>query len=289
VDCDPSIYVWEIETENGGTFDEVGDGDYTRTYNAPTCGAGCVNTVKINLYCDTSDNYDSIEITIYPCPKNAAITYTTQQMQVSESQTLGIDKGDGQCGTGASWLWEILEGGGSLSDPTSPSGCTYTAPASNENCEQNPTIALSCDGVVMDTLDIAVNGSSNTTNPAYRQAVGFSEFQCYFESNTCKWVCAVAGSFYYNCDGTFLSAYSSGVGYLPRYSCGSGGGMGVGGACDAYYGVNCCSSTSPWCESKKDQYCTACSTAAEATALLGGADLRTAAMKTAGCCPAVLL
>jgi hypothetical protein len=164
-ECDTALYTWEIETVGGGTFNEQGTGDYTITYNAPECGSSCVNEVVINLYCDDPEHVfppcDTITITVYPCPKNASITYTTQQMSVGEQQSLGIDKYEGQCGTGASWLWEILSGGGSLSDPTSSSGCTYTAPASNANCEQNPTIALSCDGVVMDTLDIAVNAAGS--------------------------------------------------------------------------------------------------------------------------------
>lgn len=217
VDCDPSIYVWEIETEGGGTFGEVGDGDYTRTYNAPTCGAGCVNTVKINLYCDSLDPCDSIEITIYPCPKNAAITYTTQQMQVSESQTLGIDKGDGQCGTGASWLWSITSGGGTLSDPTNPLTCTYTAPATNANCLQNPTISLSCDGVEMDTLDIAVNAY---VGDGYAYGVK-SDLSCGdpYKNGDYKMLYASVTSNQYRCDGTLKPANCTNVVSTGYSSC----------------------------------------------------------------------
>jgi len=169
-DCDPGLYSWEII--GAGAFSEYGSGDYTRTFNAPECGSYCGEKTTINLYCDnperTGEPCDTIDITFYPCPKNAYITYTTQQMHTDESQTLGIDRQDGECaGSGANWLWE-LSGGGSLSDPTSPTGCIYTAPPDNANCEDTPTIILSCDGVVMDTLSIVVNAYP-TNYTAYQQ------------------------------------------------------------------------------------------------------------------------
>jgi hypothetical protein len=193
-DCDPSLYIWEIV--GAGYFSEFGDGDYTRTYNAPDCGVDCANKATINLYCDSALPVDSIDITFYPCPKNASITYTTQQMQVNESQTLGIDKGDGQCGTDANWFWE-LSGGGTLSDPTSPTSCTYTAPATNANCELNPTITLSCDGVVMDSLSIAVNAAGSGSAAYYKNV----------------WVSGGVPS----CPSSNETCLHAGASYLPTY------------------------------------------------------------------------
>jgi hypothetical protein len=224
----------------------------------------------------------SMSVTVQSASCTGVIGYTTLQMATSATQTLTVTGG----AVGDVYTWTTTSGSFDTDTGTS---VVFTAPATNANCANNPTISLTCGGNVVDTVQIAVNGSGDTTNPAYRQAVGFSEFRCYYESSTCKWMCAFAASFYYNCAGTFLSVYSSGVGYSPSYNCGAGGGMGVGGACNAYPGVDCCSPTSTWCEARKAQYCTTCSTAAEAAELLGGADLRTAAMKTAGCCPAALL
>jgi hypothetical protein len=285
LDCLPSLYTWEIEEGGGGSFDEQGTGDYTITYNAPECGAYCVNEVVINLYCDDPEHVfppcDSITITIYPCPKNASITYTTQQMAVSEQQSLGIDKYEGQCGTGASWLWEILSGGGSLSDPTSSSGCTYTAPSSNANCEQNPTIALSCDGVVMDTLDIAVNGNSSGGEAYYVANAPFPGAQCYWY--------ITADS--YSCSGEYIAS---------RDCANCGGFTACGCAMDLCYTPgdpgNCIGDNSPCAGSRICDAagvlsrCTTCGTVnGVSIGCLGKTEVRTVAMKTAGCCPSELL
>jgi hypothetical protein len=84
------------------------------------------------------------------------IAFTSQQMNVGEEQSLSITGG----GSGAGWDWEITSGGGSLSTSFF-SFNTYTAPATNVNCADNPTIKLKCNGKVVDTLKMAVNGQTD--------------------------------------------------------------------------------------------------------------------------------
>ena len=90
-----------------------------------------------------------------------AIGYTTQQMSVNEEQTLTVS------GAHPRWSyenygWTIETGGGTLSAEHALE-LTYTAPATNENCESNPTIALWCGDEIVDTLTIAVNAVEGAT------------------------------------------------------------------------------------------------------------------------------
>lgn len=80
---------------------------------------------------------------------DASIGYTSQQMSTDEAQSLTIDDG---C-SGGNYTLEISSGGGSID------GLTYTAPSTNAECADNPTIVLKLDGVIIDTLNIAVNKS----------------------------------------------------------------------------------------------------------------------------------
>ncbi|MDD2296817.1 MAG: hypothetical protein PHX79_03270, partial [Sphaerochaetaceae bacterium] len=160
---------------------------------------------------------------------------------------------------------------------------TYTAPASNANCTSNPTITVTCGGSTIGTLTIAVNAYSSDVN-AYSKGVPLNEFDCWFTPSMCRWICAAAETAYYNCSGTLRYIGT------PKFSCGPGGGIGIGGAsCNGYPGVDCCSSDTSWCLGRKAQYCTTCSTAAEAAANLPLTDLRTENQKANGCCPAQLL
>jgi hypothetical protein len=81
-----------------------------------------------------------------------SIGYTTQGMSVDEEQVLTAEGAVEGC----TYTWAISSGGGELSAETGTS-VTYTAPATNPECEYNPTITLSCEGQVCDTLEIAVN------------------------------------------------------------------------------------------------------------------------------------
>ena len=87
---------------------------------------------------------------------------------VNDTQQLYIVGG----GSGP-YTWGV-SGGGSIN----PSGL-YTAPASNANCSGNPTISLICNGQVMATLSIAINGwasptvsGNSSTEWVYHSSVG---------------------------------------------------------------------------------------------------------------------
>lgn len=92
---------------------------------------------------------------VYGEGSQPVIGFTTQQMSVNGSQTLNAVGGAG-CALG----WSITSGGGSLSASTG-SSVVYTAPSSNFNCTNNPTIALSCNGTQVATLGLAVNASAD--------------------------------------------------------------------------------------------------------------------------------
>ena len=89
------------------------------------------------------------------CDPAAVIGYTTLQMEVDEEQTLEALV-DGELDENMGYKWAIFSGGGSLSSEEGNS-VTYTAPSSNANCDENPTITLSCDDEVIDSITIALN------------------------------------------------------------------------------------------------------------------------------------
>ena len=70
-------------------------------------------------------------------------------MSVGGSQTLTVTGSSGGTYTWATTSGSIV--------PTEGTSVTYTAPASNANCSNNPTITLTCGGNVVDTITIAVN------------------------------------------------------------------------------------------------------------------------------------
>ena len=175
------------------------------------------------------------------------IGYTTQQMSLSGTQTLSVSGAtyDSKCHT-----WSIQSGGGSLGSPDVDGDVVYTAPATNVNCANNPTIALSCDGVVVDTLEIAVNNS----------AVG-GVTSWYIQSQACYW-----NGFEYRCH--ILSYYCNGSrnwgagGYVHQASCYNLD----PGSCNGYPGYHCWNNT------------------------VGAViDHRTSSLCSQGCCPAGLL
>ena len=84
-----------------------------------------------------------------PCDTDAVIQYTTLQMSVDEEQSLSASI------PGQAYTWG-LSGGGSLSTNEGDS-TTYTAPSTNPNCDENATITLSCDGMAIDSITIAIN------------------------------------------------------------------------------------------------------------------------------------
>jgi RHS repeat-associated protein len=106
-----------------------------------------------------------------------SIGYTTQQMAVNGTQNLTASGGSGN-----PYTWSIIRGGGSLSSSTGNS-VTYTAPSSNSNCANNPTIQVTDSNGYSNILSLAVN--------AYSGVAGYNvvtDDGCAFRSaGICSW------------------------------------------------------------------------------------------------------
>jgi hypothetical protein len=202
------------------------------------------------------------------CPgcEDEVIGCTSQQMVVNEVQTLTVTHAK----PGKTYSWSIVSGGGTLSAATGES-VDYTAPATNANCLDNPTIALSVEGTICNTLALAVR------------------------------VTGIAGKAYVNSWLTTVSTCNLAI-YAKPYYC-SGESFGDQFACD---GCDCAGGDET-CDCGGGFYCLSanltdrCNAAHSCgsdvvdgvtvyTVCAGGAtDKRTAAMKAAGCCPEALL
>jgi hypothetical protein len=194
------------------------------------------------------------------------IEYTSLQMSTGQQQTLTASGGQSdEC-----YSWKITSGGGSLSAATGKS-VVYTAPTTNPNCTNNPTISLTCGRAVVDTLQIAVN--QVTGSYAAYQINGECEQGCrQLWSGMCEYYYQYAQT-KYTCSGNVYSGPS--VVGIKAFSTG------------------CNDTNYPKCTNLKVA-CDKSGTCVQAggccnTFTVGTTDLRTAAQKTAGCCPAQLL
>jgi hypothetical protein len=191
-------------------------------------------------------------------PQIPSMGYTTQQMTTSGTQTLTVTGGT------APYTWTIISGGGSLSSSTG-SSITYTAPSSNANCSNNPTIQVCEFYGGCTTLKIAVNGDGATTN-AY-SIVSHTQASCGAHTKCC-WAIYRTN---YNCDGTITVGSTIGC-----------------DSCD-------CGDNTTDCHCGGGFFCllsslqARCNNCGSTGCADGNYDIRTSGMKTAGCCPAALL
>ena len=137
-------------------------------------------------------------------------------------------------------------------DTDTGTSVTFTAPSSNAECSSNPTISLTCGGNVVDTLLIAVNGYSDAAATAtkwYCQGTNYPWAGCCYVRRNCSGVSL----------GTSASWYCELSGCLADYTA---------QYCTHFLGYNC-STIDP----------------------LGAGlhDVRSAEMKSGGCCPSTLL
>lgn len=189
----------------------------------------------------------------------SSIDIGSYQMSVGASQNLSVATPDTDC----TYSWAVTGGGGSVS-PATGTTTTYTAPASNANCANNPTISLRCQGVEIDTVQIAVNEYAGGDN-AY-----FIIQECNYSNFTSDWCSVEVVRRYYNCDGSFDSTQGA------QY-------------CDGVYrcpgGIPCA------CEDNPDEAsCASCINSYYPGQGVGSVvDIRTGDMITNGCCPAALL
>jgi hypothetical protein len=177
------------------------------------------------------------------------IGYTSAQMVINGQQTLTVIDASEDC----IYYWEITSGGGSLSSNTGAS-IVYTTPSTNPNCENNPTISLSCDGSVYDTLDISVNAYTSS-DVAYTVRRNWQD-----PSYTPPYCRVLIYNDRYFCDGTLKEAYL--IKQCINWCCG---------------GDQCCG--------YGDAPCNEITCAPAGTMV----DVRTSTMLSNGCCPEELL
>ena len=99
----------------------------------------------------------NITTTAEDCPDKclgSEIGFATQNMPAGSFQNLAVVGGS----PSEDYEWS-LQGGGSIS-MTKGVSTVYYSPSSNFNCEENAIITLKCNGVVVDTLGIAVYGAA---------------------------------------------------------------------------------------------------------------------------------
>jgi hypothetical protein len=175
------------------------------------------------------------------CPA-LSIGYTSQQMSCSGTQALSATGGGGK------YIWS-MSGGGSLNKTTGTS-VIYTAPSTNANCANNPTITLKdCCGNTK-TLTIAINCTADT-DCAYSTCVNVGGNKC-TRCFTCAGALAPAGT-----------------------------------ACRCAPGANICWTTpNAACAGCTTSVCCAYEGGSCSFTLY---DRRTAGQKAAGCCPQALL
>ncbi len=227
---------------------------------------------------ELSESYSGFiqSVVIPPADTNCegAIGFTTQDMAFSETQNLSWSDQTvyRPCQEGAFTFSWSLAGGGSLSSYTEQN-TVYTAPSSNSNCENNAVISLLCNGLVVDTLEIAIHAPNYATSLAY-EFHGACEQGCFQTWLGYYWNCEYRYWYdktVYHCDGTVHSGpvetgcgnASGGCQYWPCVE-GIKAVADGGAACVAAGG--CCN-----------------------TYTQGIVDVRSDALKSSGCCPAGLL
>jgi len=105
--------------------------------------------------------------------KRSKIQYTTNAMNINETQNLSATNISDACKTKAKVTWTVSNG--SL-DKAAGRDVVFTAPATNLNCDESADITLYCDGKVIDTLHITINatgtGLAVIYNTCYQEVGG---------------------------------------------------------------------------------------------------------------------
>ena len=143
------------------------------TYTAPS-EVSSIDTAVIEMWCNGVVR-DTLTISFA-----GKITYTTPQQPPGTDQTITVDNPNPAC----EYTWE-LDGGGSLSSYTGLT-TTYTAAETNAYCENNGVISLFCNGVLIDTINIAVNIYGTRVYAAYTVNQACRVYENPAFSNYCK-------------------------------------------------------------------------------------------------------
>jgi hypothetical protein len=183
-------------------------------------------------------------------------------------------------GGGEPYVW-TLTGGGTLS-VTNGTETTYTAPATNTDCLSNATITVMdfC-GQTSVPLKIAINGYN--TNPVAATWGGCTvmERDCRYQPGFGYYSHTLVTTVFndYYCNGTFQWGSESAP-WAWCVNCESGESYTADPTCTSLPGWNAYAgcATAGTCDGAVTQHC-------GATYKLGFNDIRTAEMKTNGCCP----
>ena len=217
------------------------------TFYAPSSEQDVDISVNPFMGDDSSKTCDKIKVKVKGgggCVAESIGISGTTQMNFGESKTLTVLNSR----PGVTYTWVVSAGGGSIS-PSTGTSTTYTAPSSNADCANNPTIQLKVGSNICSSVKLAVNNGSDCSSArAYMYVINIwsSMGLCIVRTQN------------YACNGD---------------DCGPGQGY-----CDG--GAGGCSGCPP-CQDTHEPF--TCYNIGQTL------DVRTAAMKTAGCCPAALL
>jgi hypothetical protein len=251
------------------------DGSYT----APNVAVDTDDEISIHPFMgdDSSQICAKKKIKIKMAGCGAAVpSPTSLQMQVSTTQTLTVANPV----AGVTYSWVITAGGGSFSNETATT-IDYTSAATNAECANNATIELRRGTVVCGTVRIAVNAGGDVLT---WQAIAISTGDCPFGGS-----CQSGGCYNHNADlgcGTWSHPWYCGV-WMKTWKC------------DGTF-VNREPLDLQWCKTNYPPGLDGCTTVPSGCTTCGSlngvsipcsgtTDIRSAAMKTAGCCPIQLM
>jgi hypothetical protein len=270
-----------IHAQGGCTYswDAVKGNITSGTYTAPNVLVDTEDTISVHPFMgdDSAATCAERKIKIKMAGCGAAVpSPTSLQMSVSTTQQLTV----ANAVVGAVYSWVITAGGGSFSNGT-PTTIDYTSAATNAECANNATIELRRGTVVCGTVRIAVNAGGDV--PTW-QAIAISTGDCPFGG-----LCQSGGCYDHNADlgcGTWSHPWYCGV-WMKTWKC------------DGTF-VNREPFNLQWCKTNYPPGLDGCTTVPSGCTTCGSlngvsipcsgtTDIRSAAMKTAGCCPIQLM
>ena len=250
-DC--SYYIEADRGKGTARFDGGTSGVFK--YTAPSTAGK--DTITLSPWLSEDDRMTpciSKDVTITsPSCGTGKIGYTSQQMTGSTTQQLTVTTPQ----AGSTYTWEVTSGGGTISETG-----LYTAPVSNPNCTNNPTISLKVGTDVCDTLVIAISIVTDDYSAVY----DWHDTRCtVYNPNLCN--CYVK-NYAYNCLGNLRAGYP----------------------CEATKQLSTTPAPCSVCfNTPYPGSCGATNNSINQLIAMSPIDLRNSAQKTAGCCPQQLL